>query len=173
MNEYLAAFYNHLEFIFAIGYFSEIIMILIVFYLLISSKYYEYLGIYVLGFYVNTILNTTLKHIIREPRPTNPIKFLANEHFSKHSYGMPSGHSQSVFYSMAYIYLVLSRITQAPFSKFAYLFILFGMIGLIMIFERLHFHNHTMLQLAFGAGIGSGIAYLTFVVKDYFTSLHS
>uniref|UniRef100_A0A6C0HTN9 Phosphatidic acid phosphatase type 2/haloperoxidase domain-containing protein n=1 Tax=viral metagenome TaxID=1070528 RepID=A0A6C0HTN9_9ZZZZ len=146
------------DFIFALGYFSEIIMILLVIYLLHSKLFYTiyYLFFILLSGYLNTIF----KSIIKEERPDNYKKFLFSEHFSriKSVYGMPSGHSQNVFFSITYLYLTT--------KEFFYWVQLLLVLAALMFYERLSFHNHTFLQLIVGAIIGIFLAYLVVLLRE-------
>jgi hypothetical protein len=63
-----------MDFIFALGYFSEIIMILIVIYLLHSNLFYTFY--YLFFVLLSGYLNTIFKSIIKEDRPDNYKKFL-------------------------------------------------------------------------------------------------
>ena len=146
------------DFIFALGYFSEIIMIILVIYLIHSNVFYT---IYYLFFILlNGYLNTIFKSIIKEDRPDNSKKFLFSEHFSriKNVYGMPSGHSQNVFFSITYLYFTT--------KEFFYWIQLLLVLAALMFYERLSFHNHTFLQLLVGAIIGIILAYLVIILRN-------
>jgi len=150
------------DFFYAVGFFSEIITLFIVV-CLIYRNYYH-LVFYVVGFLLNSFFNVFLKNIIQQPRPKNPIKFLNSEHFSNklNIYGMPSGHSQNVFFSVVYLYFSIPQFI--PWVLFTLV------IGLITIYERWHFHNHTVQQLFVGAFIGSFLAYLVVTIREFLNS---
>jgi len=82
------------DFIFGIGYFSEIIMAIIVIIALHTNRLNTI--VYIIFFFLSGYTNTLLKSFFRQSRPKKSIKFLYSEHFSRiHTvYGMPSGHSQ-------------------------------------------------------------------------------
>jgi membrane-associated phospholipid phosphatase len=151
------------EFFYSIGFFGELIMILLTTGLLFNQTID--LTVYYIGLLFNQLLNRLLKPVFKGARPSNPIKFLASEHFTKNSitYGMPSGHSQSVFYSLTYLYFALGKFY--PWLCFA------GVIGIATIIERLVHHNHTILQLLAGAVLGSLFGYSVFYlhakIKNY------
>jgi membrane-associated phospholipid phosphatase len=146
------------EFIYSLGFFSEIILVL-----LVSAniyKSYSDLLIFYIGLMLNSLFNQTLKTWIKSSRPSSPIKFLAGEKTMKDSnrYGFPSGHSQNVFYALAYLYLTIYEF---------YPWTLTGcFIGLATIYERWAFRNHTIIQLLAGAAIGSAFAYLVILVRE-------
>jgi membrane-associated phospholipid phosphatase len=146
------------DFVFALGYFSEIIMIIIVIYLLHSNLFYTFY--YLFFVLLSGYLNTIFKSIIKEDRPDNYKKFLYSEHFSKikQVYGMPSGHSQNVFFSITYLFLTT--------KEFIYWVQLLLVLAALMFYERLSFHNHTFLQLFVGGITGIVFAYLVVLLRD-------
>jgi membrane-associated phospholipid phosphatase len=149
------------SFTYAIGFFSEPIMLGLGFYLLLLKNQILDLFVFLIGFVANALMNRWLRSIIKQPRPDHPIKFLESEHFvkSRYSYGMPSGHSQNVFYSIVFLYLCASH-------NISWLSVCI-LIGLLMFIERWLFHNHTAIQLIVGAIIGSLVAYLIVFIKKY------
>ena len=149
------------DFIFALGYFSEIIMAIIVVYVLWIGNDTLSTLIFILFFLFSGFLNTIFKRIIREPRPNDAIKFLYSEHFSRiHTiYGMPSGHSQNVFFSIVYLYLSTNESVH---------WLQIGLVmATLMAYERLSFHNHTVLQLMVGAIIGSLFGIIVAKLRDW------
>jgi len=146
------------DFSYAIGYFSEMIISIIVVSILYNDMYNHFF--YFLGFFVSIYLNIWLKNIIKNPRPKPFYKFLAYEptQVNMQAYGMPSGHSQHVFYSIIYLYLTIHTL-------FPWVFVCIC-IGALTIMERWVFRNHTMFQLIVGALIGCLLGYLTVIVRD-------
>jgi len=151
-------------FVYAIGFFSELIVIGLAFYLFLIKNQIIDLCVFLIGLAMNALLNRWLRSIIKQPRPEHPIRFLESEHFikSKYSYGMPSGHSQTVFYSIVFLYLCVSH-------NISWLLVSI-LIVVLMFIERTSFHNHTALQLLAGAIIGSIFAYFTVFTKKYVES---
>jgi len=141
------------EFFYSLGFFGELILALLSTGLLWDRT--ADLLVYYIGLILNQGLNRILKPLLKSPRPSDPIKFLASEHFMKNSnaYGMPSGHSQSVFYSLTYLYMTIG----GKWIWFA------AFIGVATLIERWIYHNHTLAQLFGGAVLGAGFAY--FMVK--------
>jgi len=148
-------------FLFSLGFFSEIFLIILVI-ALIHRQSID-LIIYLLFLWINGHTNRWLKDLIQQRRPTNPVKFLASEHFDKKkvAFGMPSGHSQNVFFSVTYLFLFFGSM-----NRWIYLALF---IALLMLIERWCFHNHTVAQLVMGATIGSGIAWIAYEVKKYWS----
>lgn len=148
------------DFIFGIGYFSEMIMALIVIYVL--QKNITNTAVYILFLLISGYANTILKSLIRQPRPSTTKKFLYSEHFSRINtiYGMPSGHSQNVFYSITYLYLTV---------KDGIYWLQLGLVlAALMMYERLTFHNHTLIQLFVGALLGILLGWIVVTVRDKF-----
>jgi len=148
------------DFIFGVGYFSEIIIALVVIYAL--QKNIVDIIIFIFFFLLSGYSNTLLKSYIKQPRPNDPKKFLYSEHFSRVNkvYGMPSGHSQNVFYSITYLYLL---------AKDGIYWLQLGLIlAALMVYERWTFHNHTLLQLFAGATMGIALGIVVFAIRKTF-----
>jgi len=146
------------EFLNSLGFFGELILLCIVSFVLYSNI--ADLLVFYIGLIVNSFINQTLKPWIKNPRPTSPIKFLADEKLLKgsNSYGLPSGHSQNVFYSLTYLYLTV--------QQFNVWTILGGIIGVITIYERWSHRNHTLLQLIIGAALGCLFAFFVIYARN-------
>lgn len=111
---------------------------------------------YVFGFFLNTILCIVLKGIIKEPRPSedpklfnialkHSIRFKFINGYPHYIFGMPSGHAQSVFFSTIFIYLALKNIKIS---------ILYLLVALLTMYQRVLFNRHTVLQVFAGAIVG-------------------
>jgi len=145
-------FYKYINFFLSIGYFGEFVAFFITLALIYKNHIYSI--IYIIVFLLNASINQYLKAYIKEDRPKKPVKFLDSDNFSQHSFGMPSGHSQNTFFSIMYAYLVTRRFI--PWILFLLV------VGIITIYERYKYRNHTISQLFTGAILGSTIAYLTY-----------
>jgi len=143
---------------YSLGFFGELILVLLVSANIYGS--YSDLLIFYIGLMLNSLLNQILKPWIRSPRPSGPIKFLAHEKIMKDSnqYGLPSGHSQNVFYALTYLYLTIYKFY--PWTLVGFL------IGLATIYERWAFRNHTVVQLLAGAALGSAFAYAVVMIRE-------
>jgi membrane-associated phospholipid phosphatase len=151
---------KYTDFLYGIGFFSEIIMPIMVVYLL-YSKWFS-ISIFFVGYIINSLFNIFLKGFIQDRRPSNPIAFLANEKFTKSGsqyYGMPSGHSQNVFYCISYLYSSIPKQIDWVILSF--------IIGLLTVIERYIFHNHTIRQLIVGAILGFLIGSISFSIGKY------
>ncbi len=111
---------------------------------------------YLCGSVLNALLNLILKAIIQQPRPLHdPSVIKARLELNKsnrllyvvpiHIFGMPSGHTQSVFYSTCFIYLALRDI------KITLLFLL---ISVLTVFQRVNNYFHSVIQVVVGAMVG-------------------
>jgi membrane-associated phospholipid phosphatase len=107
-----------------------------------------YLIVFFLGALISSIVNRLLKDTWKGKRPDHPIKFLASEHFVKKGapYGMPSGHTQFLFFCIAYLFLACTSCSKWVYLSFV--------IALVAVYERYVFHNHTMTQLVVGSVLG-------------------
>jgi len=151
---------KYIDFLYGIGFFGEFIMPIIVFYLLYNQWFS--ISIFFIGYIFNAICNIVLKGLIHGRRPLNPTAFLASEKFTNlgaHHYGMPSGHSQNVFYCISYLFYSIPKQIDWVLLSF--------IIGLLTIWERYIFHNHTINQLIIGAFLGFFIGSLSFSIGKY------
>lgn len=132
-----------------IGFYGPMILILVSIFSLWKRKYYVYS--YLFFYMINIFLNKILKKLVREPRPNNSIDFrdIIFDYFDKYKeeeqFGMPSGHAQMIFYSISFLYLV----TKSPILLFISLFI-----GVLTLYQRWKYRNHTIYQLFIGSLIG-------------------
>jgi len=151
---------------FYIGNYGPYLLLIITIYLLWSKQ--KLLFYYLVGFFISAFLNIILKGIFKQPRPSDDPKLFkislktGNESIFKNKipfdiYGMPSGHAQSAFYSTVFIWLSLKN------KKYFVLYLLFS---LFIIFHRIHFSYHTILQVIVGSLIGCGFAYFMYFITQ-------
>ena len=151
---------SFIKFLLEIGEYGPIILLIITCYFLWNKS--NMLFYYVIGFFINSILNIILKGIIQQPRPLeDKTQFNAAIKNGKHFifkdtgipfdiFGMPSGHAQSCLYSTGFIFLTLKRTN----ILFFYLFI-----SIITIYQRIHDNLHNIIQIFVGAIIGLLFSY--------------
>lgn len=143
-----------------IGYYGPVILFAMTFYFLIKRT--PYLIVFTFGSIANVLLNKMIKTITREPRPKNQIPFLDdNQDFSKgvEQFGFPSGHAQSVFFSLTFLALTQTTQTIVYFMT---------IICAITIYQRYKYRRHTVKQLAAGSIVGSLFAYvLVYTTQKY------
>ena len=144
-----------------IGFFGPLINLVTTSFFLLNQK--TYLLVYLVFFFINTHVNKILKSVFREPRPKNSIfvNEIDNDRGSD-KYGMPSGHAQSVFFSLAYLYLVKEN---------PYAILLETFIASLTLYQRWKFNRHTISQLFVGSLFGIFMAFIAhFIVKKYLTT---
>ncbi len=134
------------NFIYKIGFLGPLLLFCITVYLLWNQML---VYVYVIGLVLNSILNKILKMVVQQKRPHG--KSIMNETYSGiETYGMPSGHAQSVFYSITFLYL------------YGYKSILFLGITCLTVYQRWKYNNHTLQQLLIGSFVGIGMAYFIY-----------
>jgi hypothetical protein len=71
--------------------------------------------------------------------------------------GMPSGHSESSFFSTTYVFLVLRK------TNILFLYLI---TSLITMHQRVHFNHHTVPQVIVGAIVGILFAYFMYYISQ-------
>jgi membrane-associated phospholipid phosphatase len=139
-----------------IGFFGPFIILCIG--IISLWKQSKYLYGYLLFYVINTFINKFIKLIVREPRPKdgkNIMEFEKTLYEGIEEYGMPSGHAQSCFYSMTYLYLV----KENPLWLIVELFI-----ASLTIYQRWSYHRHTAQQLMVGSLVGIFIGWVSVTI---------
>jgi membrane-associated phospholipid phosphatase len=145
-----------------VGTYGPIILFFLSLYLLWDKS--NLLFYYIIGIFLNCILNLVLKGIFQQPRPSEDYKkfdlalkngkrFIFKNGVPFDIFGMPSGHAQSVLYSAVFIYFSLKKLNILYF----YLFI-----SLITMMQRISYNYHTIFQVIVGAFVGAGFGYLLY-----------
>ena len=141
--------------LYAVGYFGDTISFFIICMLIFNN--FKFVIFYVIFFIINMYFNNYLTNLIKQKNPSHPIKFLESETYSKKRYGMPSFHSQNMFFSIGYSFFIL--------NNFIWKLVLL-LIGFAVIYERYVFRDHTMEQLLYGSILGLLLGYISyFIVK--------
>ena len=142
------------------GTFGPIILIFPSIYMLWNKK--NLFFYYTVGVFIDNILNLILKGLFLVPRPTIDQKsfdlffkhgkrFLFKDGMPYDIFGMPSGHSQSTFFSTIFIYFALRK------NNITYIYLA---ISLLTMIQRVVYNHHTVPQVIVGAAIGSAVGYL-------------
>ena len=137
-----------------LGYLAPIIMLVVTIFLLRNKI--NYLSFFFYGYVFNLVVNSLLKWVLKEPRPTNDLKILQlgvthTKRIGFDKYGMPSGHAQHCGFILAFVTLVLnSPLVTGSFS----------ILSLICLYQRYLYQNHTLLQVIVGFVVGLSIGYL-------------
>lgn len=145
--------------LYELGGYGPLLLIFLSWYLLWDHKIlFFYFNI---GLFASAVLNLIFKGIIQEPRPmfdSKKIKLMtthAKDYFFQNGvpfdiYGMPSGHSQAVFFMTTFIYLSLKH------TNLLYLYVVFS---LLICYQRVKFDYHSISQVVVGATVGIFFAY--------------
>jgi membrane-associated phospholipid phosphatase len=140
-----------------IGFNGPIIVGIITIYQLLKRKLY--LIAFFIFYYFNTFINEELKMYIKQERPKDGKNYSNENNSGAHVYGMPSGHAQSVFFSLTFLHLVI----QSEILLIINLFI-----ASLTMYQRWSYKKHTIEQLIAGAIAGVFIAYISFrITKKY------
>ena len=142
------------------GRFGPFILIVLTSYLLWNkSNLFFY---YQIGIVISAILNLVLKGILKYPRPSEDLKefnlaiknghrFIFKNGIPHDIFGMPSGHSECVMFTVTYIFLALKNIK---------IFLGFLFVALLTIAERVIDNHHTFMQVVVGGLTGILYGYL-------------
>ena len=147
-----------------IGFYGPTINFIIGFISLLKQA--KYLSGYLVFTGMNHLLNGLLKTTFKEARPSGRILLYEgeDEHYKNASkYGMPSGHAQSVFFALTYVYLVKHSL---------YTFILELSVALLTCYQRWKYRRHTISQIIIGSLLGVLFGGLSFsLTKKYIESI--
>ena len=116
---------------------------------------------YSIGIFINAILNLIIKGILQQPRPSEDPKvfnlalkngkhFIFKDYIPHDIFGMPSGHTQSSFFSTIFVFLSLQNF------KILYMYLA---ISCITMAQRVVYNYHTILQVFVGAIVGTLFGY--------------
>lgn len=119
-----------------------------------------------IGVIVNYVANVALKKYIAEPRPK-----LRSVQFEE--YGMPSSHSQFMWFCSTYIVLfTLFRLTNTVVWKSISMFLCISC-SILMSYSRVYLQYHTVSQVFWGGVVGAIGAIIWFLVTQLvFTPLY-
>jgi len=142
-----------------IGFFSgRIISVMILCIFLYSNRFF-WIWIYIILYIINYYLILFLQKTWKDPRPLNGIQFMEYEFHNSEAYGMPSGHCQTVFFSLVFFYMVTRSIPLLLIMLF---------IAMCTIVQRLFYRKHTLMQVIVGAIIGIILGYSSyFLINNY------
>ena len=145
-----------------IGYNGPIILFFTSIFLLYKKNIL--LSLYIIGSILNLAINNILKEIIKQPRPDEDIQIfnaskMLNKRFGPDKYGMPSGHTQTVFFSLVFFYMITRSINWLIIMLF---------IAVCTISQRLIYRKHTIIQIIVGGIIGSVYGYFTYLCINHY-----
>ena len=149
---------NNTSVIDIIGFNGPIILFLTSIIKLWKQKYiYGYLLFYIINIFINNLLKNTIK----QARPNNTMNTNKEKYPGVHIYGMPSYHTQSVFFSITFLYLI---------NKSIFILLIECFIAFITIYQRWVYRHHTIEQLLVGSFIGIINAYIGYIVTRQYIS---
>jgi len=142
----------------SIGFISPFILVINSIYLLWNK--HNLIVYYLIGLFFNSLLNYILKGIIKQPRPLENEKLINlalnnGRLFPYEIYGMPSGHAQASLYSTIFIWLVF---------KNKNILILYLLLTLLTMYNRINTKSHSIIQVIVGAIVGSIMGYFFFYI---------
>ncbi len=149
-----------------VGEFAPIFLVFLSGYLLWKKE--NLLFYYIIGIVLSSILNFIIKIIIKQPRPSADLKLfniamkngkylIFKDGMPYDLFGMPSAHSQMIWFSTIFIYLSLKN------TKISLIYILFCIITML---QRYYFNHHTISQVIVGSFVGSIFAYFIFYMAE-------
>ena len=145
-----------------IGFFGPFILIIVNIWQLWEN--HGFWCAYLVVTFMSSVINKLVKNIVKQPRPIDGESIINEEYTGYEMYGMPSAHSQSVFSSVTFLYLV----KESP----AWLLIGLFIAGLT-VYQRFKYKRHTMEQLIVGAILGTVVAYGGFYVTKKYLQEHT
>ena len=149
---------------YTIGTFGPLILIFLSIFLLWNND--NLFFYYIIGVFLNAILNLILKGLLQQPRPSEDIKqfnlalsngkrFIFKNGIPHDIFGMPSGHSQSALFSTVFIYLALRK------NNILYIYLISS---LITMSQRVIYNYHTILQVFIGGAVGAVFSYFVYQI---------
>ena len=145
---FLSVLYMIEQIIDFIGFNGPVILFLAsIIYLYVKNSYFT---IYVIGFMFSGLINYILKGVFKQPRPIDDKHIFNLEKMYRsvltfENYGMPSAHTQAVFYTTTFTYLALENHVLLVGSLF---------VSLLTIYQRVQSKQHFLSQTIVGAIIG-------------------
>ena len=148
------------------GKYGPIILLFYSIYLLWEKETLRFY--YIIGVFIDTILNLILKGLLQQPRPSEDPKtfnlalkhgkrFIFNNGIPYDIFGMPSGHAQSCLFSTTFVFLSIKKYN----TLCVYLFL-----SLITMYQRVKYKYHTVLQVTFGAFMGVLFGYFMYYLSQ-------
>ena len=114
----------------------------------------SYLGMFLIGSVASILINYLLKGLIKQPRPNQDAFLQTIERqyrgivgFGR--YGMPSGHTQLAVFITTYVCLA---------TKNVYITLIYIIICIIVMYQRVKYDFHTITQVVAGAVTGVVVA---------------
>jgi membrane-associated phospholipid phosphatase len=150
-----------------LGFYSPYILFFLS--LIVIKKRNVFFYYYVGGFLLNYVLNVTLKGFLKHPRPDSNVELLNimrqdGRPVHPQMYGMPSGHAQESFYSLLFVYELLLKGTTQKENK--YWIIVFALLCIITVFQRVMTKKHTIMQIGVGMIVGGMVGIIFYKMAE-------
>ena len=147
-----------------VGFYGPIIIGLINIFYLWPQKFY--LSVYIVFLFLNVFINKGLKLILQDPRPKpNGGDFDDIKNYTgAEQYGMPSGHAQSAFFSIVFLYLVTGYVEVSLVLFF---------ITILTLYQRWKSRKHTFMQLLAGSFVGGIIGFIVYSLSKTYKQTFS
>lgn len=133
----------------ALGYYGPLVMIVANMWYLRGRVFH--MGLFLCYIVLVILTNKQLKLWIMEPRPSGGKTEWATDYVGAERYGMPSGHSTLMLFSLVYLW---------EFTRDAGIAIIGMFLAAITIYQRWKYRQHSVSQLATGSAIGVLLAYM-------------
>lgn len=118
-----------------------------------------HVGLFIAYVLFTILITKGLKGIIQEPRPTadptNSEWMHSMKYVGVEKYGMPSGHSTLMFFSLFYLWWYTKNVWYMIFGSF---------LAALTLYQRFKYKKHTISQLAAGALLGFGLSYVAYTM---------
>lgn len=165
-----------------IGYFGSFFVVSLVFLRLFLLKRFLHCIVFLIGSFINFLIDITLKGWFKDPRPSRPIEMIlpcfswlfdgctTNDNSLYRGviqYGFPSGHAQSVFYATSFLFAFEVAEMSAKFDWF--LALCFLVCGLTLI-QRYKYRRHTLEQLIAGSLLGWVVGWSVYKLARFIRS---
>ena len=143
---------------FILGFYGPILIGLIGAGVLWSNTWF--LVVYLLSILGNVGVNKILKLSIRDPRPTktgglSSVVDTASSYSGEEKWGMPSGHAQTSFFCITFLFLYNESVELAMGL---------GSLAFLTLLQRWTNKRHTVAQLVVGSIVGIAVANMAFYV---------
>ena len=120
---------------------------------------------YVVGYIINIAINYVLKNEIKEERPSSQFHYfhldgterhISAQELGAHEYGMPSGHSQAIWFTIVFTWFAFHN---------CWITLFYTLIAVNTMVQRIKYKNHTWQQVLAGSIMGSIIGYAAYVYQ--------
>jgi len=117
-------------------------------------KKFKLLLIFIIGYILNRCFNILLRNTIKDKRLTE---------YGDAKYNMPSGHSQSVFYSLVFIFLFLWNKNSLHY----WILLFYSILCIGTVYTCIIYNYHTIDQAVVGLLIGGMFAFLFYKFVNF------